>query len=284
MLPIAIFAQVALLTKQQGATSNVSAALLVPMLSQSRCEQCCTILYNGTCIECEPPAAVRVVVDSITWKALCRAVARDITDTVVLLAHPPTPMDLCMLHKQLETLRENVPGAWLYLPEFLRKFYVLRSIATMSALEQAGEPATEVAAAPDDGVETGAEELEALDLEPAADVAAAVDDCAETVADEEVESPGLESQPDVAAADSQEPQMREVVKFHNALSLMTSDTELTLQPAKPEVPYARFREYFRDAGTDNLKNLKWALVEYECNSDSAKAVIGALTKIDNGLL
>ena len=152
-------------------------------------------------------------------------------------------MDKCILHKQLETRRENVPGAWLYLPEFLRKFYVLRSIATMSALEQADEPATEVAAAPDDGVETGAEELEALDLEPAADVAAAADDCMETVADEEVESPGLESQPDVAAADSQEPQMREVVKFHNALSLMTSDTELTLRPAKPEVPYACFRDF-----------------------------------------
>ena len=93
------------------------------MESQRRCEQCQTILYKGSCIDCVPPQGVKAFLNGIFFKAACRAVARDITRTCIIDAQT-TDMQLCTLAKHLDTLGREMPGVMLNLPAH---FHVLHA-------------------------------------------------------------------------------------------------------------------------------------------------------------
>lgn len=215
---------------------------------------------------------------------------------------PVTEIHKCALRRQLEFLRHHVPGAYLCLPEYLRKFYVSRTIPIMNALEQGSADAT------DDGAMdiTVDDVAHALGLDPVGGVAAAADAAAMDVANhmnDQIRLPDQEPDAEDAAAmdvsdhdrahfPNGEPEMEpivvprtcEVPQFKNAFQLIGSEMEMTMQPEQPELQYQSLLELFKDAGHDNLKNVKWVLVDYACAFDSVKAVISALTLLDKNLL
>ena len=105
--------------------------------TRERCGLCDTLLYKGSCLDCVPPAAVKAYILSCTTNAMCKAVARNVTDVVIgSYLDDWSEMEENMLARHVDTIAHEMPGVYLQLPTCLQMFRALHSVPVMNALAE----------------------------------------------------------------------------------------------------------------------------------------------------